>query len=183
MTIMTADEFDGWVTTAMEGFVELPVEAAPAMLFATNESRTFLGQALREHLAIREFTHDEFETDGATAINRMLLDGPPRKVAAMATHVLWAPAEEPDSPTSDAWLACVVAPGHAAVFAVRRWVGDRLWWRLEPRDAPWLILSCASGLRGALESAEPLVFKNAQDRRLFNRVDEEPPPVDEQGRL
>jgi hypothetical protein len=182
--MMTPAEFDGWVSTAMAAFSESPVEDAVAMLFATNDSRTFLGQLVDEALMVRGFTHDEFDADGVVAINAMLLDGPPRKVAAMATHVLWAPGNEPDSPTTDAWLACVVASGHAAVFAVRRWVEDQLWWRLDPKEAPWLILSCASGLRGALENAEPLVFKQAQDRRLLSRIDDgTPPPEDKHGRI
>jgi hypothetical protein len=182
--MITPDEFDGWVATAMDGFADAPAEDGLAMLFATDESRTFLGQPVGEALVMRGFTHDEFDADGAFAINMMLLDGPPRKVAAMATHVLWAPGSEPDSPTTDAWLACVVASHHNAVFAVRRWVGDERWWRLDPKDAPWLILSCASGLRGALENAEPLVFKEGQDRRLLSTVDEgTPPPEDEHGRI
>lgn len=179
MTIMTADEFDGWVATALEGFASAPTEDM-AMLVCTDVSQTFLGQPIGESLVMGGFPQDKQHEVGET-VNRLLLDGPPRKVAGMATHALWSPM--PDEPTTDAWLACVVARRHTAVFAVKRWVEDALWHRLEPKDAPWLILSCASGLRGALESAEPLVFKNAQDRRLFNRVDEEPPPVDEQGRL
>jgi hypothetical protein len=187
MTAISPDEFAGWVSTAMDAFAEVSeaaVEDEVAMLFATNDSRTFLGQLIDETLMVRGFTHDEFDADGATQINRMLLDGPPRKVAAMATRVLWAPGTEPDSPTTDAWLAVVVAPRHNAVFAVRRWVEDRLWWRLDPSEAPWLILSSASGLRKALESAEPLVFKTVEDKRLYSRIDEgTPPPEDEHGRI
>lgn len=181
---MTPEEFDGWVLTAMTGFAGASTENEPAMLFATDEPKTFLGQPLEPGLLMASLDQEQFDLDGAAWINTMLLDGPPRKVAAIATRVLWAPGDEPNSPTSDAWLACVVAPRHNAVFAVRRWVGDRLWWRLEPKDAPWLILSCASGLRKALERAEPLVFKQVQDKRLFSRIDEgTPPPEDEHGRI
>lgn len=180
--MMSRSEFEGWVSTTMEGFASAPMEADVAVLFATDDRRTFLGQAIDSSLVMRAFTQREMADYGVETINTMLLDGPPRTVAAMATQVLWSP--EDALPTVTAWLATVVAPGLPATFAVKRWAEDKLWWRLEPADAPWLMLSCASGLRHALEDAKPLVFKVAEDRRLLSRVDEgTPPPVDEHGRI
>lgn len=176
---MTPEEYDSWVGTVMTGFAEMSTSDNPALLLAASESRTFMGMPIEDTLMVTAFLNGD--PDIEMAVNRLLLDGPPRKVAAIATHALWSP--RPEEPTTDAWLACVVAARKTAVFGIKRWAEDDLWHRLDPRDAPWLALSTAAGLRAALEDGEPMVMKQAHDRRLFNSVDEAQPPVGEDGRL
>lgn len=103
------------------------------------------------------------------------------RVLALASRVRWAPND--DEPSRPAWLALVVGRGQPVVAAVRRHQ-DRRWQRVVSDQLPWFALSSTAALRRALDADTPLNLKQANDRRLYRRVDEgEPPPVDEQGNL
>lgn len=121
------------------------------------------------------------ETDQAqNLLNSLPLAG--RSLVAMASRVMWTPEPEP-APTVDSWAVVTVAEAATAGFAVRRLDIDERWWRLEPPDAPWFMLSTAAALRRAL-AGESMVVKDVQHRALFNAPGQGPvPSVDEHGLL
>lgn len=100
--------------------------------------------------------------------------------AGMATRTRWSPDQVTDF--SNSWLLVCVQRFEPALFAVGR-IPERDWWSLDAQDAPWIALSIAGSLRAAIERDEPLVFKQGIDARLFNTVDQEPPPTDQEGRI
>lgn len=121
-----------------------------------------------------------FDSADEETINRAIT-GPNVQALGMASVVRWSPT--PTGESSDAWCVIVVHPDAPARFMVRRLVEDHTWWSLPPAGAPWFALSTASGLRAAITNKQPMVFKRATDERLYRRVDEATPDVDEQGRL
>lgn len=167
MSRLTQEDFDGWCGTFGEAVLSLPQENT--VYVGTDDA----GESLLVTGAVKpdESFYDE--------VNALLTSGQ-HVMAMMATRTMWAPEE--DLPTVDAWLLIAVTPGLTARFAVRRLEVDANWW--EVRDAPWFALSTASGLRSALESGAPLVFKAVADPRLLHAPGEgDAPPEDEHGRI
>ncbi|MCC5947764.1 MAG: hypothetical protein JJT89_04840 [Nitriliruptoraceae bacterium] len=126
-------------------------------------------------------SHTRGSASASAQIDQLLTSR--RRMGAIVSGVGWSP--DPGTPTSSAWLLIAVGVGGvAAVAAVRRLEEDEGWWELRPSELPWLALSSAGALRGALEQGRPLRLKSARDRGLFERPDENPsPPLDERGEL
>lgn len=149
-----------------------------------------IDSAPREMITVVVFDDDDsFLVAGLTAdeadqtqqlLNELPLAG--RKILGMASRVMWTNDPEP-APTVDSWSAVAVAEGVTAGFAMRRLDVDERWWRLDPTDAPWFMLSTAGAMRRAL-AGEKMIVKDVQDRALFNKPGEGAhPPVDEAGLL
>ncbi|MFA9430012.1 hypothetical protein [Egicoccus sp. AB-alg2] len=151
-----------------------------------------------DHLGIAPGEHDMAVAvaDGADAL--LLPGGPatrdavmaeldqllaaPRRMAAMVSLLGWSPDATPTRPS---WaLVAVGRGGLPAVLCVRRLHEDDHWTLVDIRDAPWAVLSSASGLRAAIEEGRPLRLKVARSPELLQRPDEQPePPLDERGEL
>jgi hypothetical protein len=169
MSRLTQEDFDGWCGTFGEAVLSLP-----------QENTVYVGadDAGESLLVTGAVEPDESFYDD---VNHLLISEQ-HVVAMMASRTLWSPEEH--LPTIDAWLLIAVTPGLTARFAVRRLGVDTTWWEVQPDHAPWFALSTASGLRGVLETGEPLVFKAATDPRLTKAPGEgEAPPEDEHGRI
>lgn len=105
---------------------------------------------------------------------------PVTQFLALATVMAYSPEEQ--LPTEPSWVIVGVERGKQAGVAVRYGSTGR-WYREHIEDAPWILLSTAGGLRGALNGKRP-TWKTSRDERLFNKPGEgDAPPVDEEGRI
>jgi hypothetical protein len=129
---------------------------------------------------IGEVSQEDLDGGALTAqLDQLVKD---RRMLGLATRVKWSPDE---SDTKPAWMLVAVEAGtDEAVFAVKRFVEDDMWWRMTGLDAPWFALSTAGSLRASMLKGEPLHLKSAKSEALYKRVWEDPhPPSDEHGRL
>lgn len=151
------DELEHFAMTAADACLKAPAELR-AIVFSTDEEPGVLA------LPVIDKPPD---TDGFFTGS---------DYAGMATVTRWSPDDV--TPFEDAWLlVCVRRNEPAWILVGNEHFG---WSRTDLLNAPWIALSTAGSLRAALEG-KPMVWKEGSDERLFNTVDEEPPPVDAQG--
>ena len=104
-----------------------------------------------------------------------------RRFAGWASLTGWAPDDV--SPIKDSWIVLAVEGEFPAMAAVRN-LDDPKWTLVRPLELPWMYAATAGAMRGWLHGDFLAPLKFTTDRRLFKRVGEdEPPPVDEHGRI
>lgn len=106
-----------------------------------------------------------------------------RECGALGVRVGWSPDQRP---LRTCWAITSVSRGEPAAAAVGPHEGQ--WYKIPTLDLPWFMASTAGAIRAAIETGEPLVFKQAEDPSLMDRVQDslstgKVPPTDEHGRI
>lgn len=168
---MDQQAFEGFVGGVSVGVKTIGVDQFPVLVAFTDPT----DDPEVGDIAMMGLTAEEFD---AGAINAYVLG---RDAVALVTRTAWSPTLQAD--TSPAWAMVAVTMDLPAIFAVKRDVEER-WWSIQPHEAPWFLLSSASGLRAAIADHKPIVPKTTTDPALFQRPTDVPqPPLDGQGRL
>lgn len=162
------DEFSSYAASGVRGTPPPPV-GPDALIFTDDDAEGLLAFSVQ---------HDQAEPVVMEMVRSMFVGH--HGYAGMATPTSWSPDDV--TPFFDCWvLVAVSAAGGPAMFVVLETNGPGAW-RLDPIDTPWMYLSTAGAMRGWLQG-EFTEIKRGTDPRLWNKVGEEPPPVDEKGHI
>lgn len=168
MSAFSLDAFENTVSAAVEGASD------DHFLLVITEDKA------DDSVAVAGWTHGE-PGDYEEQANQFLRG---KFKAALATVVSWSPTEL--GPSMKSWSVTVVDPDELARFSVYT-IRNKRWWRIEPDQAPWFMLSTAGGLRRALLHGSYLPIRSASEPGkddLLRRPDQAPnPPTDYLGRL